>query len=497
MAGSRAHLWRLGARVIAALVLAPTVLLPAAATPASAQLTDVSITPSSGPAGTAVTVAGTACRKRGSEPAQVQILAPTLGVDVVVPVDANGSWSTTFTAPSGRAEGDHTISMTCVRASGSDAYAPVTFTLTAPPAPTPTTEPPPTTAPPATTTPGGGGTAPPASTTPGTTPNVTTAALGPGSTPETTAGRPGTQSTAERAGPNGPAAAPSTEAARTATAPATSEGEPAGTTTIAVTEPSDTQLDPPSQSGGAEAPWIAAVGLTFAVPAAGWHLLRRRLRVRSRRGSGTPVPRAGAPAMVAGAAEAVVASTAAPAAAAATGSLVAPCDRPELTLVDIGAEVRALAPRIHTAAGPAVSVQLEVDPHPCVTRLGPGDLELLVLPVVDNAAHALASHGTIRIATGRGPFAPAGQIVGDADWALVVVADTGPGIPAEVLAELRETFASGGEPDAASALALVHRIVRDLGGHVDVSSVVGIGTTVTIALPLVDAAAELETTPRQ
>ena len=144
--------------------------------------------------------------------------------------------------------------------------------------------------------------------------------------------------------------------------------------------------------------------------------------------------------------------------------------------------------RIRAGVGPDVSVQLDVDPQACFALLGADDLDRLILPLVDNAARALPDSGTIRIATGRGPCASAGASEHDLDWALIVVADTGPGIPTEVVIRLREALSEQGEPaDPSTGLTTVHGIVVHLGGHLDVSSVAGHGTTVTIALPLLDA----------
>jgi hypothetical protein len=81
-------------------------------------------------------------------------------------------------------------------------------------------------------------------------------------------------------------------------------------------------------------------------------------------------------------------------------------------------------------------------------------------------------------------------MAGDQDWALAVVAGTGQNPPA-VIADVFESFINGGAGTAIRPLA-VHGIVTDLGGHLDISSVMGHGTTVTIALPLAEALALAE-----
>ncbi|NMH98439.1 SpoIIE family protein phosphatase [Pseudonocardia acidicola] len=79
---------------------------------------------------------------------------------------------------------------------------------------------------------------------------------------------------------------------------------------------------------------------------------------------------------------------------------------------------------------------------------------------------------------------------GDADAAVLEVADTGAGIPADELPRLFERFhrvpGSRGRSVEGSGigLALVHELVELHGGHVTVESVVGAGTTSTVRVPL-------------
>jgi signal transduction histidine kinase len=76
----------------------------------------------------------------------------------------------------------------------------------------------------------------------------------------------------------------------------------------------------------------------------------------------------------------------------------------------------------------------------------------------------------------------------DTDWALVRVRDTGFGIPAQDLPEVFERYKRGSNaghiPGEGLGLASVRQLVQLHGGRVAVQSAEGVGTTVTVWLPL-------------
>ena len=66
----------------------------------------------------------------------------------------------------------------------------------------------------------------------------------------------------------------------------------------------------------------------------------------------------------------------------------------------------------------------------------------------------------------------------------VTVADTGEGIPSGELGQIFEPFFSTKAGGSGLGLALVHRVVSDHGGQVDVRSDLGLGTTFTLTIPV-------------
>jgi signal transduction histidine kinase len=121
-----------------------------------------------------------------------------------------------------------------------------------------------------------------------------------------------------------------------------------------------------------------------------------------------------------------------------------------------------------------VQVKKEVDPNVRILGL-PGQIDQVLMNLITNAAQALGDDGgTIRVtAATRGA-----QV-------LVTVEDDGPGIPAEILPRIFDPFFTTKDVGEGSGLGLsiVHGIVERHGGHIDVQSAAGKGTTFSLTFP--------------
>ncbi len=112
-------------------------------------------------------------------------------------------------------------------------------------------------------------------------------------------------------------------------------------------------------------------------------------------------------------------------------------------------------------------------PVPLDSRL----IRQAALNVALNAAQSMDGAGTLTVRVSRATLA-------DGEYARVEIADSGSGIPADVLPRIFEPFFTTRAKGTGLGLALVKRIVEEHRGHVSVSSQDGQGTTFVIELPL-------------
>jgi len=110
-------------------------------------------------------------------------------------------------------------------------------------------------------------------------------------------------------------------------------------------------------------------------------------------------------------------------------------------------------------------------------------LQVLV-NLLSNAADALHERGKIRVATGVRQLDMGDNGNKGRDYAVIEVADNGPGIPAAVRSRLFDPFFTTKKGGTGLGLSISQKIVRDHGGAITVSSVEGKGTSFQVNLPL-------------
>ena len=145
-----------------------------------------------------------------------------------------------------------------------------------------------------------------------------------------------------------------------------------------------------------------------------------------------------------------------------------------------------------------VRVQLLLSEQPVFVQGDTGRLEQVMLNLVVNARQALeATRGERAMAEALLELTIATVVV-DREFVVVNVIDNGAGISPSLLGRIWDPFFTTKEEGVGTGLGLsvVHSIVTEHGGVVDVHSELGRGTEFTVRLPLIDApAAETDAMP--
>ena len=151
------------------------------------------------------------------------------------------------------------------------------------------------------------------------------------------------------------------------------------------------------------------------------------------------------------------------------------------TQVDVGRLVQDTARLLSNSpeVRPDHQVLADVPPHPVEYEADERQLRQVVWNLATNGLRAMAAGGRLVLSVRREP--------GDGDsHVLIEVLDSGCGIPPEQLERIFEPFRSTFEKGTGLGMAIVHRIVSDHGGTIDVTSTVGQGTLVRVRLPLTE-----------
>ena len=147
--------------------------------------------------------------------------------------------------------------------------------------------------------------------------------------------------------------------------------------------------------------------------------------------------------------------------------------------VDLNELIKGFTPLLRQAVGDAVSVELQLGDAPLWVNVDPAQLESALLNLAVNARDAMTGGGMVTIEA-RADRDDAGRPSN-----LIVVRDSGPGMPPEVANRIFEPFFTTKEVGKGSGLGLsqVYGFVSQSGGDISVRSPKGSGAIFEIHLP--------------
>jgi PAS domain S-box-containing protein len=169
--------------------------------------------------------------------------------------------------------------------------------------------------------------------------------------------------------------------------------------------------------------------------------------------------------------------------------------------IELNTVVNNMEGLIQRLVGADIRLVTQLRPGLGEVRIDPGQVEQVLVNLVLNARDAMFTGGTLTIETGERQISLStrGRSVRPGRYIVLAISDTGSGIDGETLSHVFEPFFTSQVPGnrAGLGLSIVYGIVKQNGGVVRVSSEPGLGTTVKVFLPRVEAeeAVTFETPP--
>jgi signal transduction histidine kinase len=162
--------------------------------------------------------------------------------------------------------------------------------------------------------------------------------------------------------------------------------------------------------------------------------------------------------------------------------------------VDVNSLVIETTKLLRSTLGEQVEVQLVLAGDASRALIDPNQLTNAILNLALNARDAMPEGGKLTIETCNvvldETYARANSEVTPGHYVLVAVADSGHGIPADIIDHVFEPFftTKGVGKGSGLGLSMVYGFVKQSNGHIKIYSEQGVGTTVRIYLPQAKAA---------
>lgn len=144
-----------------------------------------------------------------------------------------------------------------------------------------------------------------------------------------------------------------------------------------------------------------------------------------------------------------------------------------------------------------VRIERRLDAPGACVRGDPAGLFEAVMNLCNNARLAMPEHGVLGVRVQQRTLAEPRELshgsVSPGRWLVLEISDTGEGMTPATLERLFEPFfTTRGHKGTGLGLAVVHGVVQDMGGAIDVASRERAGSRFTLWLPLADAPASID-----
>jgi two-component system NtrC family sensor kinase len=156
------------------------------------------------------------------------------------------------------------------------------------------------------------------------------------------------------------------------------------------------------------------------------------------------------------------------------------------SVIDLAERLPELKEMLDRSLRGDITTEVVVPDKDCAVKVDPSELELALLNLAVNARDAMPNGGSLSI-TAR-PVVLAGNAVEEGlqgEFVAIRVADTGGGIPADILPHVFEPFftTKGVGKGTGLGLSQVYGFAKQSGGTATVTSTVGRGTVIMLYLP--------------
>jgi signal transduction histidine kinase len=157
--------------------------------------------------------------------------------------------------------------------------------------------------------------------------------------------------------------------------------------------------------------------------------------------------------------------------------------------VDLNPLVENITRLLSRTLGEAIVIDVRLGGDVWPVMIDPAQLDSSLTNLATNARDAMPNGGRLSVTTGNrhldADYAAQHAELAPGDYAMIEVTDTGTGMDADTTVRIFEPFFTTKEQGKGTGLGLsmVHGFIEQSGGHINVYSEPGIGTTFRLYLP--------------